>query len=102
MEFKTHFFMNYETNTFGMDVILAVTGFGEPFIYPKNISRLPLNEEFVQSMTERESEEEGFLSRFYNRSIQKSYTDVHKICSVRELEMDIDDSIIVKKCEEEW
>lgn len=93
--------MNYETNTFGMDMILAVTGLGEPYIFPKNTLGLNFTEEFIECMTKRENEAEYLTSVYYNQFFWKNYTFMHKVCSIRELVEAPEEQIIVKKCEDE-
>lgn len=90
--------MNYESNTFGMDIILAVTAIEEPISYPHNVSGQKFDSEFVKSMVSKEEETDYFLSQYYGGSVKRKYTDVEKTCLIRELEAT--ENIIVKFPEE--
>lgn len=80
-----HVLMNYETNTFGMDVILALISKDEPYL-PKHGSLMDqINESFVNEMIARENEAEYLLSVFYNESIQKKYTNKERVCHIKEI-----------------
>jgi len=57
--------MNYETNTFGMDVLFSITGKGEPYLQNSSVHENPMNENFVQIMAKREEETAYFLSEYY-------------------------------------
>lgn len=94
--------MNYETSTFGMDVIMAFISISEPYLLKEKASD-PINEDFLQTMTLKEQEVDYFLSEFYDLSVQKKYTNYHSICSIKEInqEEEYDETIIVKKYEEE-
>jgi len=58
--------MNYETNTFGMDVLFSITGKGEPYLQNAPQQESPMNENFVQIMAKREEEAAYFLSEYYS------------------------------------
>ena len=58
--------MNYETNTFGMDVFYCIKATGAPYIKDP-IQQV--NEEFLQVIQEREKEAAYFLSQFYQEEL---------------------------------
>jgi len=109
--------MNYENNSFGLDILIVILAKGEP--YKDNTEGFgdELGEDFLQLMTAKEKETEYFLSTYYNMSIFQQYTNLDKICQVKELYQDEDgrsevkfkyeygdddnESIIVKKYEDE-
>lgn len=96
--------MNYETNTFGMDVMLALVSKGEPYVLSKieQKSQLaPVNETFLQNMISQEEEHNKFLMEYYDFQIEQKFTNFHKVCKIREINPEINDEIIVKKNEEE-
>lgn len=93
--------MNYETNTFGIDVILTPTSLGEPFVQARNLSGFSINEEFIELMTQRETEADYFTSLYYDQSIRKNYTDIHQTCGIKELNIHTEDFIVMMKCEDE-
>ena len=58
--------MNYETNTFGMDVLFSITGSGEVYQQKSPHQENPINKNFVQIMAKREEEAAYFLSEYYS------------------------------------
>lgn len=80
-----HVLMNYETNTFGMDVILAIVSQNDPYLPKKDALVDQMNESFIKEMIARESEAEYLLSVFYNVSIQKKYTNKDRVCQIKEI-----------------
>ena len=58
--------MNYETNTFGMDVLFSITGSGEVYQQKSPNQENPMNKSFVQIMAKREEEVAYFLSEYYS------------------------------------
>lgn len=92
--------MNYENNTFGFDAIIAILGKGEPF-FDFTLSRdQQLNENFLEAMTIKEKETHHFLCSFYNISATQQYTNITKICKVRELTQYDEEEFLIKKYEE--
>jgi hypothetical protein len=77
--------MNYETNTFGMDVIMAILDKNEPYLHEQGSLKDKMNESFIKEMIARESEAEYMLSTFYNESVQKKYTDMDRVCHIKEV-----------------
>lgn len=77
--------MNYETRTFGMDVILAIISQDEPYPPKKDNLVDQMNESFIREMIVRESEAEYLVSIFYNENIQKMYTNKDKVCRVKDI-----------------
>jgi len=66
IQYNVTFLMNYETNTFGMDVLFSITGKGEPYLQNAPQQESPMNENFVQIMAKREEEAAYFLSEYYS------------------------------------
>lgn len=80
-----HVLMNYETNTFGMDIVMAIIVANEPYL-PKQINLgEEMSENFMREMIARESEAEYLLSSYYDEPIQKQYTNIDKICQIKEI-----------------
>jgi len=96
--------MNYETNTFGMDVMLALVSKGEPYVLSKNEQMgqvAQVNENFLQSMIAQEEEQNKFLLEYYDFQKEQRFTNFHKVCKIRELNPpNNEEDIIVKKHEE--
>jgi len=95
--------MNYEINTFGLDVVITVSQPEEPDFIKDPIILEKLNPEFVSNMVTREVEADMFLSQYYNFSLRHTYTNLDKVCTIKELQVieeEYDDSIIVKKDED--
>lgn len=109
--------MNYETNTFGIDIVFCVSGVAEPYSDARSVSSLKLDADFVRNMVMQESQTHHFLSTFYDFYIQPRYTNLSKTCKIKDLimkkeytdfdddseeeEETNDDDIIVKKNEED-
>jgi len=54
--YKIHCFMNYDTNLFGMDIIFAFVGFGEPLMQGNMTYNAGVNEKFTQNMMQRKGD----------------------------------------------
>lgn len=83
-----HVMMNYESNTFGMDVIIAIISQDEPYMLAENDENpvKKLNESFIQEMATRESEADYFLSIFYDQSVERRYTNINNVCHIKEID----------------
>ncbi len=92
--------MNYEINTFGMDIVSAIIEADEPQFIKGHSMFEQLSPEFVENMVSKETEAFDFLAQFYNYSLCPKYTNLHKVCTIRELKVIEDDDIIVKKDED--
>ncbi len=94
--------MNYEHNSFGMDIILAITSKDEPCANGmKPLSGV--NEGFLDALHSKEQEGNYFLSSYYGVSLKPNTVDADRVCRVKEileLEDEEEDEIIVKKYEE--
>lgn len=77
--------MNYETNTFGTDIILSLSEKVEPYFCNPKLQNWHLNEDFVQTMTISEQETDYLLSTYYDYDIRKKYENIQKTCTVRDL-----------------
>lgn len=86
MTFKSYLFMNYEDTVFGLDIVLAITGVGEPYLLPKQMLKQDLNINFVDLRSAQERECSYFATTFYEESVNQCYTNIYKICTIREIE----------------
>jgi len=95
--------MNYETNSFGMDVLYSITAKGEPYLkYPLHEEK-HVNENFVQNMIKIEKETDQFLSEYYESNLEKRYCHFDKICRIKEVEVkQEEDDICVKEKSEDF
>jgi len=102
VKYKVYCLMNYENNSFGIDIVIAILDKGDPYLDGVKSLEQQINGVFIQSMETKEDEIQYFLSSYYNISIAPHYSNLDKICKVREVEFsDSDDDIIVKKYEDE-
>jgi len=91
IQYQVNFLMNYETNTFGMDVLYSITAKGEPYLkYPLHQEN-QVNESFIQTMVQREDETDKFLSEYYESHVEKRYRNRSKICGIKELKAESED-----------
>lgn len=93
--------MNYQSNTFGMDIIFAILAVDEESLAAQHRLNHEINQDFIQQRMDEEIEVESFLSQFYNQPISKIYTNFDRICTIREILLEEDDCIVVKKYEDE-
>jgi len=94
--------MNYETNSFGMDVLYSITAKGEPYLeYPLHEEK-QVNENFVQNMIKIEKETDQFLSEYYESNVEKRYCFLDKICRIKKVEVKQEDDICVKEKSEDF
>jgi len=83
--FNMYFPMNYETNTFGMDLIIAITSKSEPYFGKEKVS---VNQSFLDFKTGLETEACSFLIEYYQTLLQGKYKNQDKICIIKELTME--------------
>lgn len=83
--FNMYFPMNYETNTFGMDLIIAVTSKSEPYFSKEKTA---MNQSFLNFRTELESEANDFLIEFYQTLLRGKYVNCERVCTIKELSME--------------
>jgi len=100
IKYKVFYLMNYENNSFGLDSILAILSKEEPYLGHPNPENLPIKKGFMQTMNLRAKESEYFLSSYYNLSFPRKFENMHKICRVREIAHEEENSFVVKKYEE--
>ena len=97
IQYQVDFLMNYETNSFGMDVLYSITAKGEPYLkYPLHEEK-QVNESFVQDMIRIEGETGRFLSEYYESNVEKRYCELDKICRIKELEISLEENDICVK-----
>lgn len=94
--------MNYETNAFGMDIIMAVISEEDPSIYFEKENPIhpkgSVSQGFLKNVMDKHQEKQYFLNTFYDISLPSYYPDEDKICRIKDLS---DESIQIKKIEEE-
>lgn len=103
MKYRVHCLMNYEHNSFGMDLVFAITSKEEPLasgIRPA----ARVNEAFIEALNAKEQQGNYFLSSYYGVSLNSNSMNMDKVCRIKELseleEEEEDEPIIVKKYEE--
>ena len=95
--------MNYETNTFGMDVLYSITAKGEPYLQQSLHQEAQVNENFIQTMIKVEEETDQFLSEYYESHVEKRYSQFNRICHIKELAVkQEEDEICVKEKSEDF
>jgi len=70
IKYNVNFLMNYETNSFGMDVLFSITAQGELFLRNPGHQETQINELFLQGMTQKNKEAEHFLSEYYSSGFE--------------------------------
>jgi len=78
--------MTYEQEKFGSDTIFVVTDQGSPYLYTQIDKSLHLNKDFVDLMRTKEKEMAHFLLTYYNYPISQTYSNLNKICKIKELQ----------------
>ena len=101
--YQAHFLMNYETNTFGVDLIIAITAKSEPYFAKERNLSSEISQNFVDFQTGLESQASYFLIEYYQTMIYGRYKYMNKICTIKELSLEEekdDIEIIIKKDED--
>ena len=62
--------MNYETNSFGMDVLFSIKAQSTPYSKTFMPQETEINELFIQDLTQRNKEAEYFLSEYYSSGFE--------------------------------
>jgi len=78
--------MTYENEKFGSDTIFVVTHQGSPYLYTQNEETFNINKDFIDLMRTKEKEMAHFLLTYYNYPISQTYSNLHKICKIKELQ----------------
>jgi len=104
VKYKIYCLMNYENNSFGIDIVMAILDKGEPYLDFMKALELQMNDEFIEEMGKKEEEKQYFLSSYYNTSYSQQYSNMDKICKIREMSIcdEDDEDIIVKKYEDDY
>ena len=84
---QAYFLPNYEDGKFGVDVIVTINEKEEPFLDYKMLLKPCMSNEFIKEMTEHEKALAKFLSAYYDTSFTKRYTNVGKVCTIKELDL---------------
>lgn len=89
MQFKTYYYACYENGIPGFVFIGAVAGGKKPSLQaPRLIEGLRTNKEFIETMKGREKEKAEFLEKYYALKTEQKYTNLDKVCRIREIEAD--------------
>jgi len=62
--------MNYETNSFGMDVLFSIRAQGEPYLRDAMPQETQTNELFTRNDAQRKEEAAYFLSEYYSSGFE--------------------------------
>jgi len=62
--------MNYETNSFGMDVLFSIKAQGEPYLRDSVPQETQINELFMRNEVQRKEEAAYFLSEYYSSGFE--------------------------------
>jgi len=78
--------MNYQNNTYGTDLLLAITSLGEPYLDQKKHFQSELSESFIQTKINQEMEAQYLMSEYYDTNITSYYSNLYRVCTLRELD----------------
>lgn len=87
VKIQVHILMTHENNEYGSFTFFVITDQGPPYLKPQEEQPLQINEEFMDIMLTREREAIDFLSTYYEHSGSLLYTNLHRVCRVKELEI---------------
>lgn len=94
--------MNYGGGKFGIDLIFSVINKQEPLYDGERQLKKDLNKDFIKDMAEKEKKSADFLARYYNEPFTLRYRNFEKVCTIRELPVEIleDEDDFIKKVQE--
>ena len=93
--------MNYEVNALGMDLLFAICSTDEPYLYKKPEEITEVNSDFVNKMKSQEKEVVEFLSKYYDQAPQQKYSNLEKICKIKEIPSDPENTETSMKFEDQ-
>jgi len=82
---QVHFLPSYHHESFEITRVIAITEKGTPFLEGITPSPALISPDFWESQVQKEHDLQYFLGNFYDKAPAMRYTNINKICRIREL-----------------
>lgn len=82
---------SYDKGVLNFHVFITIVARQRPFIDSANFGDIKVSSDFVKAMSSKELEMTNFLSTYYGQTLEQRYTNLDKICKIKELK-DFSDS----------
>ena len=88
---QMYYFLNYENNSFGIDMLACFISTGEPYVYSTSHKNEYINTDFVEKMKSQEKEVVDFLVQYYGRKPEQKYINMERVCKIKEIDPNLDE-----------
>jgi hypothetical protein len=82
---QVHFLPTYHHESFEITRVIAIVEKGAPFLEGVTPSPALISPEYWENQVQKEHDLQYFLGNFYNKAPAMRYTNINKICRIREL-----------------
>jgi len=88
VKIQVHILMTHENTEYGSFTIFVITDQGQAYPRPKDEEIMgSVNPSFMNVMLARKQEATDFLSSYYSHTGSLLYTNLHRVCKIKELEI---------------
>ncbi len=85
MNLQIHFLPTYSNESFEITRCITIIEKGTPFLEGVSPSPALISPEYWENQVQKEHDLQYFLGNFYNKAPAMRYTNINKICRIREL-----------------
>jgi len=82
---QAQFSMSYQNDRFESDLTFQIIDQETLYSFPDESLYHPINEKFMEAMKETEEQAKKFLEMYYQQSARSLYSNLHRICKIKEL-----------------
>jgi len=82
---QVHFLMSFQNDRYESDMFFHIIDQGLPYHFPEKIIKQPINKDFIEAIQEIELQAKMLMRIYYNQSILSNYSNIHRVCSIKEL-----------------
>jgi len=77
--------LTYEYGLFGIDVVFTIDNIDTPYLNYRLLPKQTINRDFISDMVAHEKDLSLFLAKYYDTSFSLRYTNLDKVCLIKEL-----------------
>lgn len=85
MKLVSHYYPTFDKGIPGYSIFAVLVARQKDSLNCSNSKENKLNPEFVDLMKRREKEMEEFVGGYYGETVEKTYTNINKVCKIREI-----------------
>jgi len=85
VKLRFHYHSSFEKELLGFNIFATIVAKQKPFIDVSMHADHQVNKDFVRLMSNKEEEMTNFLSLYYNKAPELIYTNLDKVCKIKEI-----------------